>query len=515
MENDSLGDIKQIDIFISYSWKNSSSASSGNSTVGKTDPRKIAQFLERNGFKVWLDDQQLTGGSPLYSRIFDALQQCKLVIACVSSEYVQSDICRCELQYARTRLRRQIIPVVVGENNFDWLNTVVGFLLVEYIFIDCTQQIRFEDILVAVKNIIDLKQNQSDFVTILTTLNQSNPSNAVAEQKQKNNGGGILCGFCVPSSVEEDKLFPGEEDKVMGNRTRKQIGLGKCIIIIALISVIIIAAIVIVVLLLTGLSPAASNSQPSLTASTSQSSIPATSISQSLVTTSISQSLATTSRILPTIISNSDSLAGFIFCLRRKRKSDVQFDAVPFAPEFQSHISTPNDPTLNYGYTTVPMYQDVSLENQVEIQEDLILVDEEQSVATFSATDLQRHQVQQSVKLSADSGDRESQYALASMYELKNENSLAFEYYLKSATQGYSSAQYKVGWFYLNGLDKSNNGFEGILESERIQNVVVWWEKAAQGEIRDLGAAQGLVEIFLGKTDKDPKKYGVNEEKGL
>ena len=123
------------DVFISYCWLNSDAAKkAGQIQAGSAcgnklaDPRSIAAALRDAGLRVWLDVWRLEGGRGLFEDIAKGLLRTRVVLACVSDEYSQSENCRMELQYACKSLKLRIVPVVVGQGD-GWPRSVVGLLV--------------------------------------------------------------------------------------------------------------------------------------------------------------------------------------------------------------------------------------------------------------------------------------------------------------------------------------------------------------------------------------------------
>ena len=59
----------------------------------------------------------------------------KVVIACLSDEYVKNKDCVEEFTFAKRSLNKVVIPIVVGPGGFDWLMSVVGLLIAGEMYI--------------------------------------------------------------------------------------------------------------------------------------------------------------------------------------------------------------------------------------------------------------------------------------------------------------------------------------------------------------------------------------------
>ena len=127
----------KTDVFISYCWHNSYSAYQA-SQVPKLHgnelacPRRVAERLAARGLRVWLDIEQLESagrdGASIFEQIAAGLNDSKVVVAFVSSQYAKSDNCRMELQFAAKSLRKPLIAVEVGAGG-GWEATVVGLIV--------------------------------------------------------------------------------------------------------------------------------------------------------------------------------------------------------------------------------------------------------------------------------------------------------------------------------------------------------------------------------------------------
>ena len=53
------------------------------------------------------------------------MKSSKVFIACISDDYVANEQCRMEFQYAKSTLRKPVIPVIVGSGT-EWNMSVVG-----------------------------------------------------------------------------------------------------------------------------------------------------------------------------------------------------------------------------------------------------------------------------------------------------------------------------------------------------------------------------------------------------
>ncbi|CAD5120940.1 DgyrCDS9493 [Dimorphilus gyrociliatus] len=117
--------------FISYCWSNSLSAiakgtKSTDKSKGLVDPRDLKDVLEKNDIKCWMDVEQV-GQSGLFQDIAEGLKHARVVVVCVSDEYVNSRNCQMEFRFAAITLRLPIIFAVVGTGQ-DWVRSEIGMI---------------------------------------------------------------------------------------------------------------------------------------------------------------------------------------------------------------------------------------------------------------------------------------------------------------------------------------------------------------------------------------------------
>ncbi|CAH1232773.1 MFHAS1 [Branchiostoma lanceolatum] len=118
--------------FISYCWANSEEACKmGQVTrhpgaVGRVDPRQLKSHLEQKDVKCWMDIERVGKGG-LFEDIAEGLRHAKMVVACVSDEYVRSKNCQMEFRFAAVTLRLPIVLAVVG-TGFQWESSECGML---------------------------------------------------------------------------------------------------------------------------------------------------------------------------------------------------------------------------------------------------------------------------------------------------------------------------------------------------------------------------------------------------
>lgn len=135
---------KVASCFISYCWSNSKTAVNigtkyREGAIGKTDPRDLKKQLEDAGISCWMDIEQV-GQTGLIQDITEGLKRAKVVIACVSDEYVTSKNCQMEFRFASMTLRIPILIAVVG-TGVEWMRSEIGMLAINYPKVDLQYRI--------------------------------------------------------------------------------------------------------------------------------------------------------------------------------------------------------------------------------------------------------------------------------------------------------------------------------------------------------------------------------------
>ena len=128
------------EIFFSYAWRNSKEAQQSKEVVHAigtrfTDPRAIKRELEKKlGKEIWQDTERLaTAGDNttmgMFEQIATALSKAKVLVACVSKEYAESENCKMEFQFAAKSLKKPLVALIVGNSEDDWQSTSVGMIV--------------------------------------------------------------------------------------------------------------------------------------------------------------------------------------------------------------------------------------------------------------------------------------------------------------------------------------------------------------------------------------------------
>jgi leucine-rich repeat kinase 2 len=129
-------DSKEIDVFISYCWKNSHDAVKkgtlrNEKSLSCLDPRELYSLFRENGLNVWLDIHNLKESRGMFEEMSRGLNKAKVVVACISDDYVNSQNCKLEFRFAHCSLRKPIIKCIVGKGN-QWRKDEVSFLAQNY-----------------------------------------------------------------------------------------------------------------------------------------------------------------------------------------------------------------------------------------------------------------------------------------------------------------------------------------------------------------------------------------------
>ena len=86
---------------------------------------KIKDELEKYGFRVWIDVENICGSS--LESMAKAIEECSCVLMCMTEKYKQSPNCRLEAEYS-VKLNKPIIPLIMesGYKPEGWLGIILG-----------------------------------------------------------------------------------------------------------------------------------------------------------------------------------------------------------------------------------------------------------------------------------------------------------------------------------------------------------------------------------------------------
>jgi len=124
---------------ISYNWSSQQSV------------LKIKNNLEKAGYKVWLDLDQMHGST--LEAMASAVEGSTVVCICATRKYKNSPNCRAEAEYA-FKLRRNVIPLIM-EKGYDpdgWL----GFIIGSKLWVDASDPEKIGGVVEFVQKEIDL-----------------------------------------------------------------------------------------------------------------------------------------------------------------------------------------------------------------------------------------------------------------------------------------------------------------------------------------------------------------------
>jgi hypothetical protein len=87
---------------------------------------QIKEELEKNGYKVWIDINEIHGSS--LESMAKAIETSDIILLCITEKYRQSINCQAEAQYA-FKLQKHIVPLIMqeGYERVDgWLGMIIG-----------------------------------------------------------------------------------------------------------------------------------------------------------------------------------------------------------------------------------------------------------------------------------------------------------------------------------------------------------------------------------------------------
>ncbi|XP_052093537.1 uncharacterized protein LOC127729717 [Mytilus californianus] len=132
MDNIEKMKLRTPEVFISYCWANSQEACSitteaKDGSIGYGDPRVMKTHLEKNGIRCWMDIEQM-GKYGLYQDITVGLQNSRVLVICVSDEYLESDACMMEARFGVHNLYLPIVVCIVGTGKL-WKESEVSLMI--------------------------------------------------------------------------------------------------------------------------------------------------------------------------------------------------------------------------------------------------------------------------------------------------------------------------------------------------------------------------------------------------
>ena len=109
---------------------------------------QIKEELERNGYRVWIDVNEIHGSS--LEAMAKAIETSDIILLCITEKYRQSINCQAEAQYA-FKLQKHIVPLIMqeGYERVDgWLGMIIGDKIyinfIKYDFIEAFRRLLHE-----------------------------------------------------------------------------------------------------------------------------------------------------------------------------------------------------------------------------------------------------------------------------------------------------------------------------------------------------------------------------------
>lgn len=161
--------------FISYCRVNSQDAINKGTpqrdklSVGWGDPRELKKQLEKAGYSVWIDYEQVGSRRNLFEDIVEGIRNCQLFIACISNEYAQSENCMKEFRFA-SNLKKPTLLCIYGsaQRNSEWKSTELGIISLN------NKEINFQ------------LENKTAIVDVLEEIKKNDIKPVLKETEQKN-----------------------------------------------------------------------------------------------------------------------------------------------------------------------------------------------------------------------------------------------------------------------------------------------------------------------------------------
>jgi hypothetical protein len=144
----------EYDAFISYNWGI------------KEGVAKLHDKLEEVGLRVWRDKNLVQGSTSLFEQLGKKIKQSKLFLCFLTKDYLASDNCRKEFNYA-VKLKKTIIYLMIERMTSDDLGEEIGFIMGNSIYTQCYKnptswwKENFEEIKYAIVFELDVKQENS------------------------------------------------------------------------------------------------------------------------------------------------------------------------------------------------------------------------------------------------------------------------------------------------------------------------------------------------------------------
>ncbi|UJR27657.1 hypothetical protein I4U23_008938 [Adineta vaga] len=184
--------IFQFDIMISYCH------------ADKELTHKIHKFLVKQGFKIWIDLDNMNG--PAMSAMADAVENSEFVIMCMSDSYKQSTYCQAEAEYA-FNCKRRLIPLIMRAKYRPdgWL----GFLIGSRIYVDFG---RFDFDTACRKLMTEISlQSKRPLPSKLNGINQHEKPDAATSSKKST------------STIRQEKSSMNDNNNLLSEFTKRKV----------------------------------------------------------------------------------------------------------------------------------------------------------------------------------------------------------------------------------------------------------------------------------------------------
>ena len=141
-----------FDIFISYSWNI------------KDQVEKLDNKLNSAGFSTWRDDTKMCFNESLHTQLAEGILNSKLVLVCLTKEYIKSENCKKEINYA-SNLKKPMSILMIDHMTPQDMGGI-GLLISMLLRVNCYKNpndwldVNFEEIVKSIMDNINKKSKQ-------------------------------------------------------------------------------------------------------------------------------------------------------------------------------------------------------------------------------------------------------------------------------------------------------------------------------------------------------------------
>uniref|UniRef100_A0A7M5UQ35 C2H2-type domain-containing protein n=1 Tax=Clytia hemisphaerica TaxID=252671 RepID=A0A7M5UQ35_9CNID len=166
-ECDGVVDAGDVDVYFSCF---------GNDGDNAYSPKAVADELKSKGISV-IQSKDLSNELDAEARLNSMkhanlmMKKAKVFVACISDQYTQNQTCRMEFQFAKSTLKKPVVPIVFGEGR-EWQLSVVGMLISGELYIEikekCDREAKIQSMLTSISSHLDLSKvsNNGDGNTV-------------------------------------------------------------------------------------------------------------------------------------------------------------------------------------------------------------------------------------------------------------------------------------------------------------------------------------------------------------